>query len=147
MKIVKIIAFAMALWMSLMSVLCCDEGEYRHTESMSFFIENNLDEDIYVVDWMDEKPTMSSELVFVKYPYLDQVLAKIPAGQTGRVPGGVVMGEDAYGKLYQIIVFNVSTLEKYTRDELADGNINDGVFIMTLDEVVKNKRILSYPTD
>lgn len=147
MKIVRNVAFVMVLWMSLMSVLCCDLGEYRHTESESFFIENNLDEDIYVVDWMDAEPTMSSELVFVKYPYLDQVLTKISSGQIGKAPGGVVMGEAAYGKLYQIIVFKASTLEKYTRDELASGNINDGVFVMTLDEVVKNKRILSYPAN
>lgn len=96
---------------------------------------------------MDAEPTMSSELVFVKYPYLDQVMTKISSGQTGTAPGGVVMGEAAYGKLYQIIVFKASTLEKYTRDELASGNINDGVFVMTLDEVVKSKRILSYPAN
>lgn len=147
MKLVRNVAFAMVLWMSLMSVLCCDEGEYRHTKSESFFIENNLDEDIYVVDWMDENPTMSSELVFVKYPYLGQVLSEIPAGSTGRAPGGVVTGEKAYGKLYQLIVFKASTLEKYSQEQLVKDNINDGVFIMTLDEVMKNKRILSYPAD
>ncbi len=123
------IATISILLLFLLSTTCNDE-EYGF-KGGDIFIENQSDEPIYVV-WRDKEMTLESVL----YGIEDNSICRYIVYPGRRIPNGEWGIGMPSGQLY-IIVFKLSTLNRYTKEQIVKEDIKDGYYSLTMSDVAK----------
>ncbi len=112
--------FCMATW--------CDE--YKEEGETSVIVENKSNEKIIInSDHFEEFVNFDASLAFF-YDYRFKEISAQKKSSVSCYTGTLEMGYN-----FQIIVFKQSTLDKYTRKELADSNIYDKLYVLSYDDL------------
>lgn len=112
----------------LFTSMVCGNGMDLH----DIVITNNSDETIYYNDGIYETLDTCLTSKDVLYEILEGHMCEQVAGevQSGRIP---IYDDNKH--TWQMIVFKQSTLDKYTKEELAEKNIYDTIFVFTFTQL------------
>ncbi len=108
-------------------------------------IRNNSEETIYVFYYdYDNGDKLTPQKVFFEF---EEELRKINAKKSTGTYMPYSEEDAGTSKKYQVLVFRESTYKKYTKEELAEQNIYDGLLIMSYEELKAHNFIMTYPAD
>lgn len=132
-------------YVAITFILLCSSCEHAMPTGCYVTIRNNSEETIYVFYYdYDSGDKLTPQKVFFEF---EEELQKINTKESF----GTLMPyseEDAgTSKRYQVLVFRESTYKKYTKEDLAEQNIYDGLLIMSYEELKAHNFIITYPAD
>lgn len=114
---------------ALFTAMTCDDS---NIESVTVTFENKSGDSLYVDDFMfmDDTTFLSPYHVFVLMPY---PIEYVPQNGFYEQQANLRMLEQGYK--FQLIVFKKGTLDRYSKDELVEGNIFDKRYVLSYDEL------------
>ena len=126
-------------------ILLCSSCEHAMPRGCYVTIRNNSEETIYVFYYdYDNGDKLTPQKVFFEF---EEELRKINAKKSTGTYMPYSEEDAGTSKKYQVLVFRESTYKKYTKEELAEQNIYDGLLIMSYEELKAHNFIITYPAD
>lgn len=131
--------FIVSLLFLLTTAMTCEDSDVQFS---NVYFHNRTGDTLFIEDTygkMSQRPILTSKTVF----FLHDTRALVEVPPKSSIPFKVPIVNDSLF-YYQIIVYKKSTLNRYTKEYLAENNIYDKLFIIPYNKLKKMNYEIEY---